>query len=90
VVCRSPPRSDLKIGGMLNVYNRMLLLHDCDAFTKQFYVEQRGRRPEEFRPVLMECTHLPAASPFPPSSPEMSPRAVVILYCESDRKVRRV
>jgi hypothetical protein len=48
---------------MLNVYNRMLLLHDCDAFTKQFYIEQRGRSPEEFRPVLMECTRLPAASP---------------------------
>jgi hypothetical protein len=74
MVCPSPPRSDLKIGGMLNVYNRMLLLHDCDAFTKQFYIEQRGRSPDEFRPVLMECTP-------PAASPSLHPGCHLALWC---------
>ena len=66
-----PRRSDLKIGGMLNVYNRQLLLHDCDAFTKQFYCEQRGRTEAEFRPVLMECKH-PSRPPRHHSQPVYS------------------
>ena len=33
---------DLRLGGTVNVYGREFLIHDADAFTKRWYVENEG------------------------------------------------
>eukprot|EP00976_Prorocentrum_cordatum_P078517 1183148-Prorocentrum_minimum.AAC.1 len=42
---------DLRIGEVINVYNRAIMLHDCDSFTKKFYMEECGRAEKDFVPV---------------------------------------
>ena len=36
---------DLRLGGTVNVYGRAFLIHDADAFTKRWYVENEGFDP---------------------------------------------
>ena len=36
---------DLRLGGTVNVYGRDFLIHDADAFTKRWYVENEGFDP---------------------------------------------
>lgn len=33
---------DLTLGGVINVWGRMMLLCDCDEFTKQYYKTKYG------------------------------------------------
>jgi len=42
---------DLKIGGQLKVYNRNFLIHNCDNFTKAWYVANCGMAPTDFPDV---------------------------------------
>jgi len=42
---------DLKVGTILKVFNRDFLIHDCDEFTKKWYVENMGYGDEDFTPV---------------------------------------
>ncbi|KAK3259014.1 hypothetical protein CYMTET_31968, partial [Cymbomonas tetramitiformis] len=42
---------DLRIGEVVMVYNRQLLLHDCDEYTRDFYMQEFGYTPQDFSPV---------------------------------------
>jgi len=42
---------DIKVGGRLKVYNRDFLIHNCDNFTKAWYVENCGMSPSDFPDV---------------------------------------
>ncbi|XP_030315196.1 EF-hand domain-containing family member C2 [Calypte anna] len=53
--------SDLKIGAVINVWGRKILLCDCDEFTKAYYRTKYGI--EDFTPV-------PYKAPGPPPKPE--------------------
>ena len=45
---------DLKIGSVISVYNRPLFLHDCDAFTRQWYVDNLGGDESNLRPIAVD------------------------------------
>ncbi|NXU71786.1 EFHC2 protein, partial [Oreotrochilus melanogaster] len=53
--------SDLKIGAVINVWGRKIILCDCDEFTKAYYRTKYGI--EDFTPV-------PYKAPGPPPKPE--------------------
>jgi hypothetical protein len=52
---------DLQVGNVLKVLNRDFILHDCDEFTKQWYMENCGYTPADFEPV--DVTELPEPIP---------------------------
>ncbi|NXF63101.1 EFHC2 protein, partial [Ciccaba nigrolineata] len=56
--------SDLKIGAVINVWGRKIILCDCDEFTKEYYRTKYGI--EDFTPV-------PFKAPPPPKSEKMLP-----------------
>ncbi|XP_074714588.1 EF-hand domain-containing family member C2 isoform X1 [Strix uralensis] len=56
--------SDLKIGAVINVWGRKIILCDCDEFTKEYYRTKYGI--EDFTPV-------PFKAPPPPKSEKMFP-----------------
>ncbi|XP_026711821.1 EF-hand domain-containing family member C2 isoform X3 [Athene cunicularia] len=56
--------SDLKIGAVINVWGRKIILCDCDEFTKEYYRTQYGI--EDFTPV-------PFKAPPPPKTEKMFP-----------------
>lgn len=59
--------TELKIGGTVEVYNRKLLLHDCDEFTKSFYITYCNRTPEDFAPIKIADSELTRPKvKFPP------------------------
>lgn len=37
---------DLAVGGVVDVFNRQLFMHDCDQFTRSYYAEQGMEQPE--------------------------------------------
>lgn len=45
---------DLRVGSMIKVYGRDVLLHDCDASTKQFYQVRPG--PKHSTGCQIQCT----------------------------------
>ncbi|OXB79748.1 UNVERIFIED_CONTAM: hypothetical protein H355_010216, partial [Colinus virginianus] len=56
--------SDLKIGAVINVWGRKLMLCDCDEFTKDYYRTKYGI--EDFTPVSYEVPPLPKAEKLIP------------------------
>ncbi|XP_074760965.1 EF-hand domain-containing family member C2 isoform X2 [Athene noctua] len=56
--------SDLKIGAVINVWGRKIILCDCDEFTKEYYRTRYGI--EDFTPV-------PFKAPTPPKPEKMFP-----------------
>ena len=42
---------DLMVGRTITVYNREFFIHDCDDFTRQYYIEQLGVSEEELSPI---------------------------------------
>ena len=51
---------DLRVGATVDVYNRRFLIHDADAFTKRWYVENEGYDLEKDFPVVdVEEAQLP-------------------------------
>ncbi|NXL33731.1 EFHC2 protein, partial [Glaucidium brasilianum] len=56
--------SDLKIGAVINVWGRKVILCDCDEFTKEYYRTRYGI--EDFTPVLFKA-------PPPPKPEKMFP-----------------
>lgn len=53
---------DLRVGGTVGVYGRTLTIHDCDDFTRAFYVKEEGRTIAEMAP-----------RPFVESAPRPTP-----------------
>ncbi|NXX85998.1 EFHC2 protein, partial [Urocolius indicus] len=49
--------SDLKIGAVINVWGRQIILCDCDEFTKEYYRTKYGI--EDFTPILYKAPPLP-------------------------------
>ncbi|OWZ24635.1 hypothetical protein PHMEG_000240 [Phytophthora megakarya] len=45
---------DLRCGEWINVFSRQLLLEDCDAFTRDYYLETHGITQEKFEPPASE------------------------------------
>ncbi|KAE9252341.1 hypothetical protein PF002_g3873 [Phytophthora fragariae] len=45
---------DLRCGEWINVFSRQLLLEDCDAFTREYYLETHGVTQERFEPPSPE------------------------------------
>ena len=43
--------TDFKIGETISVYGKDLLMYDCDAFTREFYIEKLGMSSESFKPI---------------------------------------
>jgi len=43
--------NDLRVGGSISVLNRHFLIHDCDDFTRNWYIENLGYSEEDFTPV---------------------------------------
>lgn len=63
--CYQP--GDFRLGQYVNILNRDFLLHDCDRFTKQWYVDNLGFSFEELSP-------LDVAEPVPSlSKPALAP-----------------
>ncbi|XP_042723505.1 EF-hand domain-containing family member C2 [Lagopus leucura] len=57
--------SDLKIGAVINVWGRQIMLCDCDEFTKDYYRTKYGI--EDFTPVPYKAPSPPKAEkPIPP------------------------
>ncbi|NWI26364.1 EFHC2 protein, partial [Sula dactylatra] len=57
--------SDLKIGAVINVWGRKIILCDCDEFTKEYYRTKYGI--EDFTPVPYKAPPPPKTEkPFPP------------------------
>uniref|UniRef100_A0A8C3LH16 EF-hand domain-containing family member C2 n=1 Tax=Chrysolophus pictus TaxID=9089 RepID=A0A8C3LH16_CHRPC len=57
--------SDLKIGAVINVWGRQIMLCDCDEFTKDYYRTKYGI--EDFTPVPYKAPPPPKAEkPVPP------------------------
>ncbi|NWU99193.1 EFHC2 protein, partial [Upupa epops] len=57
--------SDLKIGTVINVWGRKIMLCDCDEFTKEYYRTKYGI--EDFTPVSCKAPPLPKPEKtFPP------------------------
>ncbi|NXS53837.1 EFHC2 protein, partial [Brachypteracias leptosomus] len=57
--------SDLKIGAVINVWGRKIILCDCDEFTKEYYRTKYGI--EDFTPVPYKAPPPPKAEKkFPP------------------------
>uniref|UniRef100_G1NP37 EF-hand domain containing 2 n=1 Tax=Meleagris gallopavo TaxID=9103 RepID=G1NP37_MELGA len=57
--------SDLKIGAVINVWGRQIMLCDCDEFTKDYYRTKYGI--EDFTPVPYKAPPPPKAEkPIPP------------------------
>ncbi|KAF8065932.1 efhc2 [Scenedesmus sp. PABB004] len=56
-----PPRATTRgrLGGYVNVHSRAFLLHDCDAFTREWYATELGFPAEALEAV-------PVAEPIPP------------------------
>ena len=52
----------LRVGGTVGVYGRTLTIHDCDDFTRAFYVKEEGRTIAEMAP-----------RPFVESAPRLTP-----------------
>ncbi|KAF4137886.1 DUF1126 PH-like domain [Phytophthora infestans] len=50
---------DLRCGEWINVFSRRLLLEDCDAFTRDYYLETHGVTQEKFEPPLLESPDTP-------------------------------
>ncbi|KFU84097.1 EF-hand domain-containing family member C2, partial [Chaetura pelagica] len=53
--------SDLKIGAVINVWGRKIILCDCDEFTKEHYRTKYG---------IVDFTPVPYKAPPPPPKPE--------------------
>lgn len=47
--CYTP--ADLRIGAVLDLHNRNMLLYMCDAFTKRWYMDNLGYTDEELCPM---------------------------------------
>lgn len=47
--CYTP--TDLRIGAVLDVHNRSMLLYMCDAFTQRWYMDNLGYTLEELQPM---------------------------------------
>lgn len=59
--------SDLGVGQIVEVFGRPLLLHDCDDFTKAFYINYCGRSETDFVPIKIKEFKVPAPKPkLPP------------------------
>ncbi|XP_040441200.1 EF-hand domain-containing family member C2 [Falco naumanni] len=57
--------SDLKVGAVINVWGRKIILCDCDEFTKEYYRTKYGI--EDFTPVPYKTPSPPKPKiPFPP------------------------
>ncbi|KAL4109073.1 hypothetical protein PRIC1_000778 [Phytophthora ramorum] len=46
---------DLRCGEWINVFSRRILLEDCDAFTREYYLETHGVTQEKFEPLSPEA-----------------------------------
>lgn len=57
---------DFRIGGIVNVYGRELFLCGCDAFTKQFYINNFNMAEEEFDDIEVDDTVPRAPKLAPP------------------------
>ncbi|KAJ3220241.1 EF-hand domain-containing protein 1 [Dinochytrium kinnereticum] len=49
---------DFRIGGVVNVLGRAFLIRDCDEYTKKFYEEKLGLKPETMTPIHVEFEDL--------------------------------
>ncbi|GAX85745.1 hypothetical protein CEUSTIGMA_g13160.t1 [Chlamydomonas eustigma] len=54
---------DLRLGQYVSVFNRDFLLHDCDGFTKAWYMENLGFMPEELQQVEIKEPITPLSKP---------------------------
>ena len=57
---------DLRVGGEVGVYGRILKLHDCDESTRAFYVKEMGRTLAEMAPCPLPEDVPKPAPPAPP------------------------
>ncbi|ETP47306.1 hypothetical protein F442_06638 [Phytophthora nicotianae P10297] len=67
---------DLRCGEWINVFSRRLLLEDCDAFTREYYLETHGITQEKFEPPVSEAPETPAKwQPFRAAQEPQTPLA---------------
>jgi hypothetical protein len=57
---------DLKVGGEVNVFGKVLILRDCDESTKQWYVSELGVDDAMFEPVPAPAPQARASRADPP------------------------
>mmetsp|Transcript_256 Transcript_256/g.787 ORF Transcript_256/g.787 Transcript_256/m.787 type:complete len:703 (+) Transcript_256:243-2351(+) len=57
---------ELRIGSFVEVYGRSLQLHDCDEFTRAYYMAELGLGPDEFAPVPLEPPNVAVPKPALP------------------------
>jgi len=52
---------EFRIGGTIRVYGRNIMLHDCDDFTRSYYMHELGLTEKDFMPFPIEVAKKPAA-----------------------------
>ena len=62
--CYAP--SDFRLGTYISVLNRDFLLHDCDRFTKAWYVDNLGYTEEDLTPINVQEPIVPLSKPALP------------------------
>lgn len=70
--------TELRVGGVILVYGRPLQIHDCDEFTRSFYIQELGLSDQDFVPLPVE-DHAP-----PPPERKIPPHVGLAVGSEED------
>ena len=59
---------DLKLGSIINVYTREIMIYDCDDFTREYLIKEMGRSPEAMAPISIDTNKVVTQRPdmYPP------------------------